>query len=108
MTPKELFDATNKERESHGRKSLEMDEVLMDGASAWAGQMFSSGRLRHASLDGFNGENIAWGQESVAEVIRTWMLSPGHRMNMLSGSFTKLGVGFCGIDHNMYWVQRFK
>ena len=107
MTPRELFFATNAERIKARVLPLQMDEVLMDGASAWAGQMFASGRLRHDMSGGF-AENIAWGQESIDEVIRVWMNSPGHRWNILGSKYTKLGVGFCGEGHNMYWVQRFK
>ena len=39
------------------------------------------------------GENIAEGQFSVAEVMDTWMHSPGHRRNILDPGFKELGVG---------------
>lgn len=108
MTPRELANVTNAERVKAKLPELEIDEVLMNGASEWAGSMFTKGRLRHASSHGFRAENIAWGQQSIDEVIRVWMNSPGHRHNILDRKHTKLGVGFCGSGHNIYWVQRFK
>lgn len=42
----------------------------------------------------YSGENIAWGQKSPEEVVNAWMNSAGHRANILSKSFTKLGVGY--------------
>lgn len=58
------------------------------------------------------GENIAFGQTSVAEVMETWMDSPGHRKTLLTREFTELGTGLAlGRDKNgkyqVYWVQNF-
>lgn len=112
MTPRELFFATNAERIKAKVLPLQMDESLMDGASEWAGSMFTKGRLQHDRSAGF--ENIAWGQQTIDEVIRVWMNSPGHRQNILNRKHTKLGVGFCGKRNtdgslsNIYWVQRFR
>ena len=42
------------------------------------------------------GENIAWGTGSLGtplRIMRSWMDSPGHRANILNGSFRELGVG---------------
>ncbi len=39
------------------------------------------------------GENIAAGQHSPAQVVTAWMGSPGHRANILNGSFTHIGIG---------------
>ena len=55
---------------------------------------------RRGYLRGFEewylGENLGWGQRSestpAATVVR-WMLSPGHRANMLDPAFTEAGVG---------------
>jgi uncharacterized protein YkwD len=57
------------------------------------------------------GENIAEGQLSVAEVVDTWMNSPGHRRNLLDPGFRELGVGLAlGNGRGGYrvlWVQNF-
>ncbi len=54
------------------------------------------------------GENIAKGQRTPAEVMKGWMNSPGHRANILSSSYTEIGVGYV-TDSNgtAYWVQHF-
>ena len=54
------------------------------------------------------GENIAAGQRTPAEVVTSWMNSPGHRANILNPSFTHIGVGYAqGGGYGHYWVQMF-
>ncbi|QMV41936.1 CAP domain-containing protein [Cohnella cholangitidis] len=53
------------------------------------------------------GENIAMGQPTPAEVVQAWMNSPGHRKNILNGSFTHLGVGYVVQNGKPYWTQQF-
>lgn len=55
-----------------------------------------------------SGENIAYGQRSPQEVMNGWMNSPGHRANILNGSYTKIGVGYYQNANGVkYWVQLF-
>lgn len=49
------------------------------------------------------GENIAFGQTSITEVMNGWIKSPGHCKNLLNPQFKEVGVA---EDHN-YWVQDF-
>ena len=51
------------------------------------------------------GENIAMGYPTPAAVVAGWMNSEGHRANILSGSYTKIGVGYVADGH--YWTQQF-
>ena len=53
-------------------------------------------------------ENIAYGQKTAAEVMNSWMNSPGHRANILSKTVTQIGVG-CAKKSNgtLYWTQMF-
>ena len=58
------------------------------------------------------GENIAYGQQSPAAVMNSWMNSPDHRKNILNSSFLHIGVGHkAGIDfagyRSNFWVQFF-
>ncbi len=53
------------------------------------------------------GENIAWGQNSPESVMSAWMNSPGHRQNIMSSSFSKIGIGVAEKDGTLYWVQLF-
>lgn len=54
------------------------------------------------------GENIAAGQITPEEVVDAWMNSEGHRANILSPSFGKIGVGIShGGSYGIYWAQLF-
>ena len=54
------------------------------------------------------GENIAMGQKSPAEVMNSWMNSPGHRANILSPSYSQIGVGLAKSSTGVYyWTQMF-
>lgn len=53
-------------------------------------------------------ENIAYGQRTAAEVMNSWMNSPGHRANILNRSFTQIGVGAAKASNGtLYWTQMF-
>lgn len=49
------------------------------------------------------GENIAYGQQSIAEVMDGWFKSPGHCQNLMNADFKEIGVAHTGL----YWVQDF-
>lgn len=51
------------------------------------------------------GENIAQGQRTAAEVMKSWMNSEGHRANIMSKNFTHIGVGY--VKDGNYWTQMF-
>lgn len=49
------------------------------------------------------GENIAYGQQSIEEVMDGWFKSEGHCKNLMNPQFKEVGVA---ENHN-YWVQDF-
>ena len=51
------------------------------------------------------GENIAMGYRTPEAVVNGWMNSSGHRANILSSSYTKIGVGY--VKSGNYWTQMF-
>ena len=51
------------------------------------------------------GDNIARGYATPQAVVNGWMNSSGHRANILSSSFTKIGVGY--VADGNYWTQMF-
>lgn len=51
------------------------------------------------------GENIAMGYRSPQAVVNGWMNSPGHRANILNGSFKEIGMGY--VESGSYWTQMF-
>ena len=49
------------------------------------------------------GENIAQGQQSIAEVMSGWFQSVGHCKNLMNPLFKEIGIA----EYNNYWVQDF-
>ena len=64
-------------------------------------QMIRSFGLSYRSA----GENIAYGQRTPQAVVNAWMNSSCHRANILSSSYTQIGVGYVANGH--YWTQMF-
>lgn len=53
-------------------------------------------------------ENIAHGQKTPQEVMNSWMNSSGHKNNILSPSYSEIGVGAAKDSQgNIYWTQMF-
>lgn len=54
------------------------------------------------------GENIAQGQQTPADVMKSWMNSTGHRQNILNTRYTEIGVGIAKSSSGVItWVQQF-
>lgn len=53
----------------------------------------------------YAGENIAMGYTTPEAVVEAWMASEGHRANILSANYTRLGVGY--VPDGGYWTQWF-
>jgi uncharacterized protein YkwD len=50
----------------------------------------------YPSNNAFTGENIAWGAGDLGTpraIVKAWMLSPGHKENILRPQFTEIGMG---------------
>ena len=113
----------NQNRTAQGLSSLTLDSSLCTVAQTKAEDMIANGYFSHISpiygspfdmLDASGipffaaAENIAWGQRTAQAVMDSWMNSQGHRENILSGDFTKIGVGYArGGQYGTYWVQLF-
>ncbi len=102
---------------------LSSNSILQSVAQAHSQDMANRGYFDHTNLAGkspfdrmeaagYNyrsaGENIAAGQPTPSAVVQAWIDSPGHCRNIMSGSFTELGVGIAtGGDYGIYWTQNF-
>ena len=57
------------------------------------------------------GENIASGQQSVAQVVSDWLGSPGHCANIMNPAYTEMGAAYAVNPSNEnrtpYWTQMF-
>lgn len=71
------------------------------------GSSFSSALSEAGASYRGAGENIAFGQRTPREVMRAWMSSPGHRANIMSRSFTTIGIGYTVVNGTPYWAQLF-
>ncbi len=114
----ELLAQMNAQRAAAGVSPLEMMAEINALADIKVQDMYTRGELSHESptlgeidnqLDNAGirwsscGENIAWGQRSVSEVMECWMASTGHRENILNPDFTHVGLAYYGG----FWVQQF-
>lgn len=105
----------NAYRAKAGRAPLSPNSRLASAAGAQCGIMIAHGRIGHvfgagtsfgermrsAGIGpGYQAENVARGQQSVAEVMQAWMKSRGHRRNMLDPKMSAFGIAFKGG----YWA----
>jgi uncharacterized protein YkwD len=104
---KSVLDATNAERAQFGLPALEPDPNLMQSAREHCAWMTNNGAFQHTSQP--VAENIAMGQPSTDNVIRTWMGSSGHRANILNGAFRRIGVAAYQSSRGViFWCQQFQ
>ena len=110
----------NAVRAQHGLAALTVDTKVQRAAQVRAvetAQSFSHTRPNGSSFStalteaGVTyrtaGENIAYGQSTPQAVVDAWMNSSGHRANILSSSYTTIGVGYTVVNGTAYWAQLF-
>ena len=119
----EVLALVNAERAKVGAPALTWDVKLAAAAQDYSVEMAKNGNFSHTGVNGSTfdkrlsaagasftaaGENIAKGQKTAATVMSFWMNSEGHKKNILSTNYTKMGVGVA-YDKNgtPYWTQEF-
>lgn len=119
----EVVRLVNVQRAKAGLPALKINWQLSRVARYKSADMANKGYFSHNSptygtpfqmMENFGlrftaaGENIAYGQRTPAEVMDGWMNSPGHRSNIMSGSFSEIGVGLAKNKNGVcYWTQQF-
>ena len=119
----EVVNLVNKERAKYGLSALKSNSSLANVATIKSQDMVNKNYFSHTSptygspfdmMKQFGisyktaGENIAMGQKTPSEVVTAWMNSEGHRKNILSSSFTQIGVGVAkNANGQLYWTQMF-
>lgn len=113
-----VAELVNEQRAAYGLPALTLSQTLCDGARLKSQDMLQNGYFSHESPTygtpfammqslGITyraaGENIAMGYSTAEAVMNAWMNSEGHRANILSESYTQIGVGYAGG----YWTQWF-
>lgn len=102
----QLIEKTNEARSNNGIETLVVDCRLMASARRHARKLAREMSLYHSSVAA--AENIAAGQPYASDAVVMWLHSPGHRANILSRGYRRIGVaGFVGPDGRCYWVQQF-
>lgn len=124
----EVLRLVNIERANVGVAPLVLDEALCNAANMRAIEMDCTGVFghkrpnEHSCFEVYDicnvewqsacGENIAAGQATPEEVMNSWLGSAGHKANILSPEYTKMGLGYsntgCGAGrYSHYWAQEF-
>lgn len=116
----EVISLVNKERAARGIAKLKKNAGATSVARIRATEIVKS--FSHTRPDGSScftaateqgvkyrtaGENIAYGYSSPEAVVNGWMNSDSHRKNILSASFTSIGVGCYRSGSTLYWSQFF-
>lgn len=116
----EVVDLINDIRRENGLRELSVNTELSRVARIKSQDMHDKRYFSHTSptygspfdmMTAFGiryrtaGENIAMGYRTPAQVVDGWMNSPGHRANILNGSFTQIGMGY--VADGNYWTQMF-
>ena len=111
---RQMVELVNKERISHGLTALVFDGKLRDVGRAYSEDMFERGYFSHYSPEGETvadraekggvdflviGENLAYAP-TVELAHKGLMNSEGHRANILSKDYGKIGIGV--IDGGVY------
>ncbi len=105
--------------------ALVLNTQLNTASDAHAVDMANNNYFSHTGLDssqpwdrmtraGYSwraaGENIAAGYTTVRATVGGWLKSPGHCKNIMSASFTEVGVGYgynANSTYKHYWVTDF-
>ncbi len=119
----QVFELVNKERVARGLGTLKYSTDVAYVARVKSQDMIDKKYFAHESptygspfkmMEKFGlrfsaaGENIAYGQKTAAEVMNAWMNSAGHRANILSQTYTTIGVGVAkAANGTLYWTQEF-
>ena len=120
------FEQTNVIRAQHGLQAFVWDPALCRLARDHSANMARLGYFSHATPEGLRlkdraraagiryqviAENIAYNmgyEDPGAFAVERWMISPGHRANILYAGFTSMAVGtFVAADGSVYLTQTF-
>ena len=105
--------------------ALTLSPLLTKAAAVQAADMAANNYMGHRGSDGSEvgvrttragylwrtvGENVAAGQPDAATVVKSWLNSPGHCVNIMGPQFSEMGVAFVAApasDLRILWAQVF-
>ena len=110
----QLLDRLARARANHGLRPYRTGGAITEVAREQAQRMADTGTLHHnprltTDVTGWRhvGENVGEGPYAVT-VHRAFMSSPAHRANILSRSYTRVGVGAVVRDDRIWVAEVFK
>ena len=111
----QFISATNSARGSHGLPHYAVASDLTAVARRWAAHMAAHHQLAHNPSFGSQvccwtqlAENVGEGS-TVSQIQRAFMASASHRSNILSSSYTQVGIGTArGSDGRLYVDELFR
>ena len=120
------FEQTNAVRQQHGLQPFVWDSQMWQLARTHSENMARLGFFSHSTPEGLRlkdrvrsagiryqviAENIAYNMgydDPGAFAVERWMISPGHRANILYAGFTSMAVGtFVAADGSVFLTQTF-
>jgi uncharacterized protein YkwD len=117
----QLYEAANRERQSHGLAPLTWNDALADAARKHALEMARNGSVSHQFSGEPNlptrarqaGARYSWLAENVdqgpstATIHQRFMASPLHRANILDTDMNSVGIGMAERDGQWFAVEDF-
>lgn len=116
-----ILNGINSYRNAIGVSNIQLDQTLNLAATIRAMEMVYARKFSHTRPDGtscftifkdlgyyksYYGENIASHNTANGALI-LWRNSPPHYANMVSTTYTKIGIGKAYFDNRTYWVLNF-
>lgn len=93
---KRLLRAMNHARSNYGLVRLRFASTVQSGARTWARYLLLHDTFYHGRLSSGTSENIGWltcRRGWAATLVRMWLDSYAHRVNLLDSSARRVGVG---------------
>ena len=120
LDPERALAEINAFRTKNGRKPVVLDARLSQAATVQSKAQAGRSRIGHDGSDGSKpmqraeragfhaklaSENVAAGQKSFSDAMRSWEGSSGHRENLLRPEVTAIGVAMAkNEDGRAYWT----
>ncbi len=110
---------SNAYRKANGLSVLPVSELFTPVAQEHGLWMATQNKMHHITTRAnFNSlvpqgtgikENIAWNQQTPADVVKTWINSSGHRANLLAKDVFEISAAsYRSPNNRIYWVQQFR
>ncbi|MGC1182367.1 CAP domain-containing protein [Legionella sp.] len=111
----------NKYRQQHGLSQLKMDQKIVKEAKQHSIDMAThkmpfghkdfTKRIAHLHTrvknSGAGAENVAYNYKNASTVVQQWLLSPGHKRNIV-GNYNLTGIGIAkDLQGRIYYTQIF-